>query len=298
MARYLVAFLLLAAALFARPAQAYTFLTGYDEAPSVAAALERVKTQPGKHVLLYFGESEFCPPCREMRALLNSDQVRNKWRPNYVVVNIDLFAPTAAEREVIEQVRVSWAPVLVFLDGNGKRVAYAKQLRGAKEALQLNEFVSQRQYAMSALGRVSGQDFDPSRLSRAAAESPRIDDKPRLRDVLSQKHERLAVAELKPLLTGRRMRKESQEWFLTLDFKERNLLEAAGNRKDGRGGNVRGLGKWYVTRKNKLCIELTLNGPGIDENWCRHVIRASDTYYLSKDLRPDRVVYRMVPDGG
>ena len=295
MVRILVAMLLLAAA---RPGLAYTFLTGYEEAPNVAAALERVKAQPGMHVLLYFGESEFCPPCREMRALLNSDQVRNKWRPNYVVVNIDLFAPTAAEREVIEQVRVSWAPVLVFLDGNGKRVAYAKQLRGEKEALQLNEFVSQRQYAMSALGGVSGQDFDPSRLSRAAAAAPRIDDKPRLRDVLSQKHERLPAAELKQLLTGRRMRKESQEWFLTLDFKERNLLEMAGNRKDGRGGNVRGLGKWYVTRKSKLCIELTLNGPGVDENWCRHVIRASDTYYLSKDLRPDRVVYRMVPDGG
>ena len=118
MVRNFVAFLLLAAAL---PAQAFTFLSGYDEAPSVAAALERVRAQPGKHVLLYFGESEFCPPCKEMRALLNSDQVRNKWRPNYVVVNIDLFAPTKEERQVIEQVRVSWAPVLVFLDGSGKR---------------------------------------------------------------------------------------------------------------------------------------------------------------------------------
>jgi len=295
MVRILVAMLLLAAA---RPGLAYTFLTGYEEAPNVAAALERVKAQPGMHVLLYFGESEFCPPCREMRALLNSDQVRNKWRPNYVVVNIDLFAPTKEERQVIEQVRVSWAPVLVFLDGSGKRVAYARQLRGEKEALQLNEFVSQRRYAMSALGKVAGQDFDPGRLSRAAAEPARIDDKPRLRDVLAQKHERLSAADLRKLLDGKRMRKENQEWFLTLDFKERNLLEVGGNRKDGRGGNVRGLGKWYVTRKNKLCLEVTLNGPGLDENWCRHVFRASDTYYLSKDLRPDRVVYRLVSDGG
>jgi len=292
---WLSALLLLVTAL---PAQAYSFLTGYEEAPNVAAALERVRAQPGKHVLLYFGESEFCPPCRETRAMLNSDPVRNKWRPNYVVVNIDLFAPTPEEREVIEQVRVRWAPVLVFLDGSGKRVAYAKQLRGEKEALQLNEFVSQRQYAMSALGKVSGQDFDPGRLSRAAAEAPRIDDRPRLRDVLAQKHERLSAGDLRQLLAGKRMRKESQDWFFTLDFKEKNLLEAAGSRKDGRGGNIRGLGKWYVTRKNKLCVELTLNGPGVDENWCRHVIRASDTYYLSKDLRPDRVVYRLVPDGG
>lgn len=293
--RYLLGVLLLA---LPSLAQAYNFLSGYEEAPTVAAALERIKAQPDKHVLLYFGMSEFCPPCKETRAILNSDAVREKWRPNYVVVNIDIFAPSAAEREVIDQAQVKWAPVLVFLNSAGKRVAYARQLRGSPEAFQLNEFVSQRQYAMSTVGRLSAQDYDPTRLSRAAAESPRIDDRPRLRDVLSQKHERLAGAELKQLLTGRRMRKENQEWFLTLDFKDRNLLEVGGNRKDGRGGNVRGLGKWYVTRKNKLCIELTLNGPGIDENWCRHVLRASGTYYLSKDLRPDRVVYRMVTDGG
>jgi hypothetical protein len=34
----------------------------------------------------------------------------------------------------------------------------------------------------------------------------------------------------------------------------------------------------------------------VDENWCRHVFRAGETYYLSKDLRPSRVVYRFVPD--
>jgi glutaredoxin len=294
----LLAVVLLAAALSARPAQAYTFLTGYDEAPNVAAALARVKAQPDRHVLIYFGESEFCPPCKEARAILNSEPVRSKLRPHYVVVNIDLFAPSKEEREVIEQVRVSWAPVLLFLDGAGKRVAYARQMRSEREALELDAFVSQRRYAMSALGKVSGQDFDTRRLSRAAAEPARIDDKPRLRDVLAQKHERLSAVDLKQLLAGKRMRKESQEWFLALDFRERNLLEVGGNRKDGRGGNVRGLGKWYVTRRNKLCVELTLNGPGIDENWCRHVFRASDTYYLSKDLRPDRVVYRFVPDGG
>jgi thioredoxin-related protein len=292
-------FVLFAIVLFAAalPAQAYPFLTGYDEAPNLAAALERVKAQPDKHVLIYFGESEFCPPCKEARAILNSEPVRNKLRPHYVVVNIDLFAPTREEREVIEQVRVSWAPVLVFLDAGGKRVAYVRQMRSEREALDLDAFVSQRRYVMSTLGTVSGQDFDPKRLSRAAAEPPRIDDRPRLRDVLAQKHERLAAVDVRRLLAGKRMRKENQEWFLTLDFREKNLLDASGNRKDGRG-NMRGLGKWYVTRKNKLCVELTLNGPGVDENWCRHVFRASDTYFLSKDLRPDRVVYRLVPDAG
>ena len=282
------------ALLLALPAaRAYEFLEGYDTAPSVAAALERVKREPRKHVLLYFGMSEFCPPCREARAILNSDAVRGKWRPNYVVVNIDLYAPSAAEREVIEQVHVSWAPVLVFLDGSGKRVAYTRLLRGAKEAFEINEFVSQRRYAMSSVGRYSAQNLDPGMLGRAAAAPARLDDRPRLRDVLAQTHVRLSAAELRKLLLDQKMRKENQDWFLTLQFREKNLLEAEGFRKNGRG-DMRGAGRWYVTRKGKLCLELTARD--VDENWCRHVIYAGGTYYLSKDLRPGRVVYRMVPD--
>ena len=284
--RCLAAVLLLA---LSSLAQAYSFLAGYDEAPTVAKALERVKAQPEKHVLLYFDMSEFCPPCKDARAILNSERVRAAWRPNYVVVTIDLFAPTKEEREIIDQVRVAWAPVLVFLDGSGKRVAYARQLRGEKDALAMNEFVSQRRYALSALGRYSAQDFDPGLTLRAATGSQRIDDRPRLRDVLAQKHERLSGSELKQLLPGKRMHKENQEWFLTLVLRERNLLEAAGARKDGRG-EMRGAGNWYVTRKGKLCLEL--NSRGVDENWCRHVFRAGETYYVTKDLRPERLAYR------
>jgi glutaredoxin len=276
-------------------AHAYEFLKGYDTAPNVATALERVRAEPHKHVLLYFGMSEYCPPCREARAILTSEAVRAKWRPNYVVVNIDLYAPTLEEREVIEQVRVSWAPVLVFLDGNGNRVAYTRQLRGEKDALEINEFVSRRRYATSSAGKYSAQDLDPALLSRAAATPSRIDDRPRLRDVLAQKHVRLSTVELRKLLLDQKMRKENQDWFLVLQFRERNLLEAEGNRKNGRGG-MRGAGKWYVTRKGKLCLEVTARD--VDENWCRHVIYAGGTYYLTKDLRPDRVVHRMVPDRG
>ncbi len=285
MVRILAVLLLLAAA----PAQAYSFLTGYEEAPTVAAALERVKAEPQKHVLLYFGMSEFCPPCREARAILNSDRVREQWRPNYVVVNIDLFAPTKEEREVIDQVRVSWAPVLVFLDGGGKRVAYARQMRSESDALALNDFVSKRQYALSALGKFSAQDFAAGRASPAVAGAQRIDDRPRLRDLLAQPHERLTGDALRKLLSGRQMHKENQEWFLTLDLGERNLLGAAGRRKDGRG-EMTGAGKWYVTKKGKLCLELTARD--VDENWCRHVFRAGETYYVVKDLRPERLAYR------
>jgi hypothetical protein len=276
------------------PAQAYPFLTGYEEAPSVAAALERVKAQPQKHVLVYFGMSEFCPPCKEARAILNSERVRAAWRPNYVVVGIDLFAPTREEREVIDQVRVAWAPVLLFLDAGGKRVAYARQLRSERDALAMNDFVAKREYAMSALGKYSeNRDFGLTAL--AAAGSQRVDDRPRLRDVTSQPHQRLQGAELRKVLEGKRMLKENQDWFLTLDFRERKLLDTAGERKDGRG-RMTGVGQWYVTRKGKLCLEIDMRG--VDENWCRHVFRVGETYYLSKDLRPTRLVHRMVAAGG
>jgi thiol-disulfide isomerase/thioredoxin len=284
--------------LFALPAlaQAYEFLPGYETAPNVAAALARVKQQPDKHVLLYFGMSEFCPPCKDARAVLLSEPVRNQWRSNYVVVNIDLFAPTREEREVIEQVRVSWAPVLVFLDGEGKRVAYARQLRSEKEALALNEFVSKRQYATTAVGRASAaQGFDSRQVRQLAAEAgavpgeQRIDDRPRLRDVTARSHVRLSGEDLRKLLPGKRINKENQDWFLTLDLRERNLLEASGRRKDGRS-EMQGAGKWYITRKGKFCVDLVMRG--VDERWCRHVFRAGEAYYVVKDLRPERPVYR------
>lgn len=286
----------LALFLSALPAHGYEFLGGYDTAPTVAAALERVRAQPEKHVLLYFGASEFSPDCRRAREILNSDRVRNQLRPNYVVVNIDLFAPTKEEREVIEQVRVSWAPVLVFLSGNGTRVAYSRQLRSEREALQLDEYVSQRQYAMSALGnKVMGQGFDTRQLAKLAAEArvvpgaAPIDDRPRLKDVLAQEHARLSGEDLRQALPGRRMHKENQDWYLAMDLKERKLLVAEGRRKDGRG-RMEGSGQWYVTKKGKLCIDLRTRG--VDEHWCRHVFRAGGTYYVVKDLRPGRVAYR------
>src|SRR6185436_2627843 len=104
--------------------------------------------------------------------------------------------------------------------------------------------------------------------------------------VMAQKHERVTGDALRQLVAGKRMRKESQDWFLKLEFGERNLLDVSGSRKDGRG-DMKGVGKWYVTRKGKLCVEVDMRG--VDENWCRHVLRAGETYYLSKDLRPDRV---------
>jgi len=290
--RMLAAALLLAMAPFAR---AFVFLGGYEEAPTVAAALERLKARPEKHVLIYFGMSKFSEDDAETRAVLTSDKVREQWRPNYIVVNIDLYAPGKAEREVIEQVRVSWAPVLLFLDDTGKRVAYARRLYTERDALLLNDFVSRREYAMSAFAKYAGQNFNYAGAGRmvspvlVATNAERFDDRPRLRDVLAKKYEKLGGEELKKLLPGKRMYKENQDWFLELDLKDGKKMPAIGKRKDGRG-EMKGEGKWYVTKKGKLCLELTSGG--VDENWCRHVFRVGEGYYVTKDLRPSRLAYR------
>jgi hypothetical protein len=190
---------------------------------------------------------------------------------------------------------VSWAPVLLFLDSTGKRVAYARRLYTERDALLLNDFVARREYAMSAFAKYSGQNFNYMGAGRmvspvlVATGVERIDDRPRLRDVLVQKHERVLGEELKKLLPGKRMLKENQDWFLELDLKEGKAMQATGKRKDGRG-EMKGTGVWYVTKKGKLCLELTAGG--VDENWCRHVFRVGQGYYVTKDLRPERLAYR------
>ena len=286
-------------------AHAARFLNGYDEAPTLAKAFEQVKADPQKHVLIYVDMSQRCLPCEQIRSLINSNEVREQWRRNYVVVTVDLYAPTREDREIIEQLHVQWAPVLVFLDGNGRRVTYTRDLAGENQARLLNEYVSQRQYALSPVTRYGGREFDAAAMRVAtqgrvakeqspgggsSAQAP-IDDRPRLRQVMANKPVHLKGPEIKKLLTGKMMYKENDFWFLDLALDDKNVVQAKGRRKDGRA-NMQGKGTWYVTKKGKLCIELTAGG--VDENWCRHVFKVGEGYYVSKDLRPERYVYRFV----
>jgi hypothetical protein len=249
-----LASLLLFAAAFA--AHGGRFLDGYDEAPTLARAFEQVRAQPQKHVLLYFDMSQHCPACAQVRSILNRDAVRMHWRRNYVVVSVDLYQPGKEEREIIEQLRVSWAPVLVFLDPNGRRVTYARELRNDTDARLLDEFVSQRQYATSAVARYGGQRFDAAtaryaaqqrvlkepQASRTAADEAPIEDQPRLKQVLANKPERLSVAQLRQALAGKVMHKENQDWFLDLALDTNGSMQASGRRKAGEG-TMRGTGK-------------------------------------------------------
>ena len=95
MTRVVAGVLLLA---LASVAHAGRFLMGYDEAPSLAKAFEQIKHEPKKHVLLYVDMSQRCPECTEVRALLTSDAVKGQWRNHYIVVSVDLFAPTKEDR--------------------------------------------------------------------------------------------------------------------------------------------------------------------------------------------------------
>ena len=290
--RSLVLIVLLAASL---AAHAYSFIYGYEEAPSIAQALERLKSQPNKHVLIYFGMPKGCPPCNYTRTILSSGDLLARWKPNYIVVNVDIFSPTAEERVVIDKYRVTWAPVLAFLDGSGKRVAYARQLRNEKEALLLNEFVSQKLYLKTDYKQYYAANFDSKSaervvpVTRVAAVS-RIDDRPRLRDVLAQKNERVSGEQLKNAIAGKRMQKENQDWFLTMDLAPAGMVAASGRRKDGKA-RMQGPGKWYVTKKGKLCIEV--KATNLDESWCRHVYSVGDNYYYAvKDQREKSLAYR------
>jgi hypothetical protein len=283
-------------------AQAADFLLGYDTASSLEQAIDKVKADPKRHVLLYFDSTEFCVPCREVRAVLNSTTVSGAWAANYVVIPIDLFAPTKQEREIIDALRVSWAPLLVFLDSEGHRVAYTRKLNSQADAMVLNDFVSQRQYALSPMGKYSAQNFDYTSGSRmaisgvvVAPEKQPIDDRPRLREVLALKPERLSGAELYKAMQGKVMHKENQDWFLVLALGQNKAMQASGKSKNGRH-QMKGEGKWYVTKKGKLCLEL--NAGGVAENWCRHVFKVGEGYYVSKDMRPGRVVYRFVLENG
>ena len=277
-------------------AQAELLPNDYDKM-SYSQALQRVRAEPQKHVMLYFGLETFCPPCTYSRGLLTGSTLKALYQPNYLVVLTDLREPGDEGRKVVAKYKVRWAPTILFLDAQGRKVA---DLRGGfkneREAILTHEFVSQKLYAKSDLAAYVKANFNASGAQRVvpetkAAQGAPADDRPRYRDVQARRHERIAGDDLRKLLPGMRMEKENQDWFLTLHLRDGGALEADGVRKDGRG-KARGPGKWYVTKKGKLCLEV--KAVALDETWCRHVFRIEDGnyYYAVKDLRPDRVAYR------
>jgi thioredoxin-related protein len=264
---------------------------------SLAQALERAKADPSKHVMIYFGLETFCPPCIYTRNLMSGSSLRALYKPNYAVVEIDLRNPSPAQRKVIAKFGARWAPTLVFLDANGKTVArLSGGFNNEKEAVLTHEFVSQKLYAKSDLTEYVKANLNQRGSQRVVPETKIAhpaappDDRPRLRDVLAQRHERILGDDLKQLLHSKRMEKENQDWFLTMMLESGGKVAAHGKRKDGRA-SMKGDGVWYVTKKGKFCIDV--KAQGLEESWCRHVFRVGENYYYAtKDLRGKSLAYR------
>jgi thioredoxin-related protein len=288
---------LLAASILAFAPAAEALLSDDYEKLSYKDALERVKSQPGRHIMIYFGQDTFWPPCIYVRNQLSGPTLRPLYKPNYLVVEVDTRSPGVDGHAAMEKFGVRWAPSMVFVDSRGKVVL--KVLRGLeneKHGILINEYVSQKLYAKTDLVAYYKANFNATGTqrvvpeTRVAAVAAPVDDRPRLRDVLARKHERVAGDELKKMLPGMRMEKENQDWFLTLNLTPGGKAEVRGNRKNGKG-KVSGPGAWYVTRKGKFCVEVKADG--LDETWCRHVFRVGENYYYAvKDLREKSLAYR------
>ena len=289
--------LILSLAVLASAARAELLPNDYEKM-GYTQALEAIRAQPDRHVLLYFGMETFCPPCNYTRGLLTGGTLKSMYKPAYIVVLVDLRQPGEDGRKAIEKHKVRWAPTLVFLDAKGKVVARAnKGYRNEREAILTHEYVSRKLYARADLDAYVKANFNARGEERAVPERAAAvasgaapDDRPRLRDILEKDAAHLPREALLQLLPGKRMEKENQDWFLTMALEPSGIARATGQRKDGKA-KMKGDGKWYVTKKGKLCVEVKAGGA--DETWCRHVFRAGDNYYYAtKDRRPDRVAYR------
>ncbi len=278
---------------------AHALLHGDYEKLSLAQAMEKAKADPKRHVMIYFGLETSCPPCVYTRNILSGGQLRSIYVPNYAIVQVDLRSPTPEQQKVIEKYGARWAPTLVFTDAGGNLVArLAKGFKNEKEAILTHEFVSQKLYAKTDHEEYVKANFNLPGTQRVVPETKvaklkpatPAGDRPTLADVLAQKHERVTGDALKELLPAKRMEKENQDWFLTMQLAPGGKVAATGKRKDGKGA-MKGGGVWYVTKKGKFCVDV--KSQGLDESWCRHVFRVGqDYYYVTKDLRPKSNAYR------
>src|SRR5690348_4872275 len=112
----------IAAALFlaAGPGQGALLTNDFNQV-SYAEAMERVKAQPDRHVMIYFGMRTGCPPCNYTRNHLGSSLFK-LYNANYIVTEVDIRAGGKDAYALMEKYHVSWAPTLVFLDAKGKVV--------------------------------------------------------------------------------------------------------------------------------------------------------------------------------
>jgi thiol-disulfide isomerase/thioredoxin len=94
-----------------------------DPARDIAGALSKARTD-GKHVLLDFG-ADWCPDCRVLGALFETEVVRPFAEANFHVVHIDV-GRRDKNADLVEKYSATsgeWIPAVVVLDPAGKTVA-------------------------------------------------------------------------------------------------------------------------------------------------------------------------------
>jgi thioredoxin-related protein len=296
----LCAFLLV---LFATGANAFYLSDRYEQAP-YAEALKRVKAQPGKHVMMYFSMEKACPPCNYTRNMLNGSDVLELYRPNYVVVTVDLRSPANDdERKLIARYKARWAPTLVFLDPQGREVArFARGFSNVLDAVLLNEFITRKHYTKTTAQAYITANFNAEGEARvlpegkAAVLPPFEDDRMRLAEVKKLPHERVTAEDLRARLPGSLMQYVSRskrgdtietrqgEWRLDADGK----LTGVSIRLD-KPGKSEGTGTWRVDDKGRLCYDIQWNVRHAQV--CAWVFRVGDEFYLARRDEPGSPVY-------
>jgi hypothetical protein len=83
-------------------------------------------------------------------SVLQTPEVKARLAKNYIGVGIDFgeLKDKDPRHDVVKRYNPKqWRPVLVFLDAQGKEVhRQLRGLKGSKQALQLDEFISKRHY--------------------------------------------------------------------------------------------------------------------------------------------------------
>lgn len=280
--------------------QAASYLSDQYEHASYEEALERIKSQPNRHVMVYFGMFTMCPPCNYTRNILNGPDMLEKYKDNYVVVSINLRNPTEAQKPVVDKFKARWAPTLVFVDHTGRLVQrVSRGFNNAREAVLTNEFIAQRIYRKTDLNSYIKANFELVGTDRRVVEQTKpADPRRRLGEILALNHEIVSADDLRRGLANSVLLHETYVKLKTLQVIDQTLklgadgtIEAAAKNRNSAYRST-GKGTWKVQDDGRLCVETAW--PKSVESWCRIVYRVGEDFYTANSSDPDAVVRHFV----
>lgn len=292
----------------ARAQPSALFSDRYEQA-TYAEALERIKGNPNRHAMIYFGMYTGCPPCNFTRNVLNGATLRELYHPSVVLVYVDLRHPKGeAEQALIKKYKASWAPTLVFVDARGRSAArFARGFSNEREGVLLHEFITQRLYTKTNAQAYIAANFNAEGRARTipdarAALKPAFqDDRMTLGELKKLPHERVSREDLQTRLPGSALHHEARLRFAN----EKAIVTSQGewkfdadgglaatSRREGKTGIAHGSGQWRVNETGQLCYEI--QWPTRKANACSWVYRVGDEFFLvTKDVDSARIYLRL-----